>query len=292
MVPFPTNYKTAIEWAPSIDKAATNSQSASVDLNVGSFVPENMEGPTFEARELFNDVLKFDEIDLNFQPQDVDDEYPNEDPNQEHVAGPSEERQPVEGPSHSGVPPVQNRQFVSTDYQKAFIPVPSTIQVEPFLDWIFRIKYTRATSNIGFQMYSDEFIREFYGTLPVNGVLPSWTFDPSTAELISRINDYAIWKIKDEGLYSRESLGVVNYVDSKFITEAIESLQKKTERESQSIFNIENMMKSMISHQKSGSKKYDMADVPTVMPVAKPLFEEPPKTSSEVRTREIIIPPF
>lgn len=169
---------------------------------------------------------------------------------------------------------VTNRVITNNDFQKAFIPPVRNATAEGFFKWILHVRADQSAEACGLQKYSKYFIHEFVYSILVQNQLPAWTAQPKVFELVSRLNDYCIWKIKDEGLYNRDSMGTVTYIDSKGINETIQSLKTANERESRAIFNIENMLKTFINHQKSGETRYKMADVPTVLGVEKSLFEE------------------
>nr|AOR51369.1 putative glycoprotein [Bolahun virus variant 1] len=191
-------------------------------------------------------------------------------------------------------PVVQNRKITNNDFQKEFVPTGHVTEVESFFNYIMEVRVSPSTLGCGLMKYSPEFIWSFALSNCVQGRAPSWARNAPVLELISRLNDYCIHSIKDEGMYSREMLGTKTYIDSSTLNETMESLKSSQKRESKAILNVESMMKELLAHIKSGERSITMAALPTVSAEDKPLFEAEGQRNPQV-TKEptgiIFIPP-
>lgn len=295
MVPFPIDQASAHEWCPFLGKSGVKNKPKEMIVNVANFTLENMVIPAHELRGILDEYMKLSFLDPKVTLIETVDAS-NCKPMTYKESGPGPSMVYKESPVSNTKPParspvVKNRVYSSKDMQKVFVPQPIPRAPNRLLDWMLRVKRSEQASSWGLNMYSEEHIGDFYDSLLVNGEIPEWANDPSVAEFISKLNDYTIWRIKDTGLFDREKMGEVHYVDASYVKGAIETLHKKAERESRSIFNIENMLKSMINHQKSGSVKFQMSDVPTVAPVEKPLYDDGKPTPEPPRFRHIPPPP-
>ncbi|AOR51380.1 putative glycoprotein [Gambie virus] len=306
MAPFCTTAAAAAGWVPWVgDRAATNQHATVKFFDISSFKGFKSYDVIEEARDKLDRLLGVDR-DLGTLEEAVPVEcvpefMPASEKHKPSAPPPSVSsfsdnlyKPSAPQPSTSSV---TNRVITNNDFQKTFIPPVRCVNAEGFFKWILHVRADPSVEACGLQKYSRYFIHEFVYSLLVQNQLPAWTAQPKIFDLVSRLNDYCIWKIKDEGLYNRDSMGTVTYVDSKGINETIQSLKTANERESRAIFNIENMLKTFINHQKSGETRYKMSDVPTVLGVKKPLFVETtvaqPEEKHETRSSGVpyIAPP-